>query len=154
MQTFLPYRDFYKCAECLDNKRLGKQRVEAFQILIALLKLDKDLKPTNKVSHWINHPAVKMWRGHERNLCNYTLIMCEEWVKRGFNSTMHEKISKLWTEKCYWMPQDSKDWMSEELCLSHQSNLIRKDPAYYILIFGPNVPSDLPYIWPNQKQIE
>ncbi len=26
MQTFLPYPDFTKSAQCLDNKRLGKQR--------------------------------------------------------------------------------------------------------------------------------
>lgn len=33
MQTFLPYPEFIKSAQCLDNKRLGKQRVEAKQIL-------------------------------------------------------------------------------------------------------------------------
>ena len=32
MQTFLPYADFKRSAESLDNKRLGKQRVEAMQI--------------------------------------------------------------------------------------------------------------------------
>jgi hypothetical protein len=33
LQTFLPYADFVKTAKCLDYRRLGKQRVEAFQIL-------------------------------------------------------------------------------------------------------------------------
>ena len=33
MQTFLPYPDFVKSAQCLDYRRLGKQRVEAKQIL-------------------------------------------------------------------------------------------------------------------------
>jgi len=33
MQTFLPYASFAKSAACLDNRRLGKQRVEAMQIL-------------------------------------------------------------------------------------------------------------------------
>ena len=36
MQTFLPYPDFQLSAECLDYKRLGKQRLEAFQLLVAL----------------------------------------------------------------------------------------------------------------------
>ena len=36
MQTFLPYPDFAKSAMCLDNKRLGKQRIECLQILKAL----------------------------------------------------------------------------------------------------------------------
>ena len=33
MQTFLPYSDFEQSLSCLDNKRLGKQRVESMQIL-------------------------------------------------------------------------------------------------------------------------
>lgn len=36
MQTFLPYKSFEQSAACLDNKRLGKQRVEVLQILKAL----------------------------------------------------------------------------------------------------------------------
>ena len=32
MQTFLPYPDFRESLESLDYKRLGKQRVEAWQI--------------------------------------------------------------------------------------------------------------------------
>lgn len=36
MQTFLPYKSFVKSAACLDMRRLGKQRVEAKQILMAL----------------------------------------------------------------------------------------------------------------------
>ena len=35
MQTFLPYPDFARSARCLDNRRLGKQRVESYQILRA-----------------------------------------------------------------------------------------------------------------------
>ena len=33
MQTFLPYKSFKKSAETLDYQRLGKQRVEAMQII-------------------------------------------------------------------------------------------------------------------------
>ena len=33
MQTFLPFPDFHESAACLDMRRLGKQRVEAMQIL-------------------------------------------------------------------------------------------------------------------------
>lgn len=29
MQTFLPYPDFKKSAQCLDYRRLGKQRVDS-----------------------------------------------------------------------------------------------------------------------------
>ena len=61
MQTFLPYKSFRKTALCLDNKRLGKQRVETLQILRALTGY------YNQSGAWLNHPAVKMWRGYEAN---------------------------------------------------------------------------------------
>lgn len=38
MQTFLPYPDFDKSAQSLDMMRLGKQRVETFQILQKLVE--------------------------------------------------------------------------------------------------------------------
>jgi hypothetical protein len=43
MQTFLPYSDITESMRVLDNKRLGKQRVETYQIISAItgrLKLD------------------------------------------------------------------------------------------------------------------
>ena len=38
MQTFLPYDSFEESASVLDWKRLGKQRVEAMQIVNAIEK--------------------------------------------------------------------------------------------------------------------
>jgi hypothetical protein len=35
VQTFLPYADFAESARVLDRARLGKQRVEALQVLRA-----------------------------------------------------------------------------------------------------------------------
>ena len=52
MQTFLPYADFKKSAQCLDYKRLGKQRVEAFQVY-------KIVSGQRTTGGWINHPIVK-----------------------------------------------------------------------------------------------
>ena len=56
MQTFLPYADFNKSAEVLDNRRLNKQILEGYQIL-------KVLGNPDPRAGWRNHPAVKMWRG-------------------------------------------------------------------------------------------
>jgi len=50
VNTFLPHADFVKSAESLDNKRLGKQRVEAWQILQAL---------RGNTKGWVNHPATR-----------------------------------------------------------------------------------------------
>lgn len=54
MQTFLPVANFCESAKYLDKARLGKQRVEAMQILSTLSGASRG---------WINHPAVRMWRG-------------------------------------------------------------------------------------------
>jgi len=104
MQTFLPYPDFKESASCLDNKRLGKQRVECLQILQTLQigpyqqwdfdtnkwipAIEKEFN-NRKFTHarktpWYNHPAVQMWKGYECTLTEYTLKICNEWKARGF----------------------------------------------------------------------
>ena len=151
MQTFLPYKSFLQSAKVLDYKRLGKQRVEALQILMALLKVDKDLNPADKESHWLNHPAVKMWKGYEPALSFYLLIMCEEWLRRGFNSEMHHKVRKLWVDKFASLDFVEPEWLTEDFCRAHQSNLMRKDAKYYGVHFGEDMPDNLEYIWPVGK---
>ena len=65
MQTFLPHPNIRKSLKSLDSRRLGKQRVEAHQILNILLN-------RTKTKGWRNHPAVKMWKGHV-NALNYNI---------------------------------------------------------------------------------
>lgn len=137
MQTFLPYADFAQSAEVLDYRRLGKQRVETWQILRAL---------AGDTKGWVNHPASKMWRGHEMALAQYGLVMCEEWKARGYNDTMTERFVEICgsTSEVFTMPA----WLGDEkFHTSHQSNLVRKDPIYYTPLF-PGVPPDLDYYWP------
>jgi hypothetical protein len=140
MQTFMPYTNYLDTARILDYRRLGKQRVEAKQILNAL---------DGKSKGWRNHPATKMWRGYEGSLALYGLTMCSVWKERGYQDSLtpffQERLNR---EKdnagTIWLP----DWVSNpDLQLSHQSNLIRKDPEYYRPIFGEDVPDDLPYLW-------
>ena len=90
MQTFLPYKSFTKSAKCLDNKRLGKQRVEAMQILNVLLSKDKK-------AGWHNHPAVLQWKGYEGTLFDYLLSCADEWeYKRRFkNEKIADYIQKM-----------------------------------------------------------
>jgi len=137
MQTFLPYPSFSESAKCLDNKRLGKQRVECKQIYLAL---------TVPEYGWKNHPAVKMWRGYETSLLEYTMDICEEWIGRGFKDTV-----LYWAESVYmgapaWSGFDPF-WLGDEAFhASHRSNLLRKDNHYQQ--FGWKESFLLPYIWP------
>jgi hypothetical protein len=136
MQTFLPYASYTASAEALDRQRLGKQRVEVLQLLRALT----GVKPG-----WVNHPAALMWRGHERSLGYYGLWICREWITRGYRDTCKMKILELQVGlPCTGAPP----WLGEPAFhRSHQSNLIRKMPEHYGPMW-PDVPPDLPYVWP------
>src|SRR3954464_7195922 len=74
MQTFLPHPDFRETALLLDRRRLGKQRVEALQVLRGL---------TVPGYGWRRHPAVRMWAGYEEALVGYGLEVCRAWCEGG-----------------------------------------------------------------------
>lgn len=141
MQTFLPYPSFAESARCLDNKRLGKQRVEAKQIYLAL---------TDASYGWQNHPAVRMWRGYHITLAAYGEAICAEWVWRGFNDSLRLFFINLVVEGDLSSGAGmSPPWLGDPTFhASHRSNLLRKDPVHYSR-FGWTEPPDLPYIWPD-----
>lgn len=132
VNTFLPYPDFVQSAKALDYKRLGKQRVEAWQILSAL---------RGQTQGWVNHPATKMWRGHEKLLCEYGIAICDEWISRGYKDTMRERFIAVHSE----LPDcELPFWFTNrQLFKSHKSNLKRKDPDHYDF----DVDADMPYLW-------
>ena len=133
MQTFLPYANFQKSAACLDNRRLGKQRVEAVQILNVL---------TGKRTGWKHHPAVLMWAGYEKALRQYLRAVILEWRRRGFKNSIRipREVALLPCEIPRWIG-------NRRFHSSHRSNLLRKDPQYYGKI-GWKVDLDLPRYWP------
>lgn len=137
MQTFMPYPDFRDSARCLDDRRLGKQRVEALQILNAL---------TNpEAKGWRNHPCTRMWRGHEIVLVHYGVAVCEEWIRRGFRDTVRDKLLAR-------LPglrgDEPPSWIGDErLHAAHRASLLRKDPDYYGR-HGWTEDAELPSYWP------
>ena len=132
MQTFLPYEDFRKSMEVLDWRRLGKQRVEAHQILNVLLD-------RTDTKGWRNHPITRMWGGYAEALQMYYNICLDEWIKRGYNNNMkHEDI----TNDIVF-----PDWLgNKKFHSSHRANLLRKDYDYYSQFkWEENI--DNPYAW-------
>lgn len=87
MQTFLPYPSFEETAAILDYRRLGKQRVEAFQIHNIITQPDY-------TGRWANHPAVKMWRGYENALKLYVNVMIVEWSAGATGTPCSTTISR------------------------------------------------------------
>lgn len=145
MNTFLPSPSFAESARILDNKRLGKQRVECKQILKALRG---EYAATGA---WVNHPATKMWRGYEWALCQYAMQMCYEWEDvRGFKDSLFGYFLTMFhspevQETAGLLPP----WLNDrpDLFASHRSNLLRKDPVYYGQ-FKWREDASLPYVWP------
>jgi hypothetical protein len=144
MQTFLPHRMFCQSAKMLDYRRLGKQRVEAKQILNAL-------DPEYNKKGWKSHPAVLMWKGYEEALKYYANCMIREWIDRGYNNTMelYEVDSKQ-----YELPP----WIgNKEFHKSHRINLLRKDTEFYSEKFPEEAKlstyeiEGYPYWWPTEQ---
>lgn len=136
MNTFLPLPSFEESARVLDSKRLGKQRIEASQILDVLL---------GDSNGWKNHSAVLMWDGFELALCAYRNAIVGEWVRR-------------WYENSYQMFElpdgfSLPEWFGDDrFHAAHRSNLIRKDPKWYGK-FGWKEGPDLPYVWPHRLAV-
>lgn len=137
MQTFLPYPDFLQSARCLDYKRLGKQRVEVKQLLLALGHAVGQHTPKNT---WANHPAARMWAAYPEALAYYGFCVCVAWRERGYNDSLLPQF-ELFEDPAMRLPS----WLGDPAFhRSHQSNLKRKDPEYYNF----DVPNNLEYIWP------
>lgn len=144
MQTFVPSRGFARSASQLDRQRLGKQRIETLQILDSLAN----------GTGYKNHPVNDMWRGYEDALVLYGLATVNEWrIER-------KMLDNTWGKLAWWMkelnvhedgtsaitppPWVGNIWVHR----SHRSNLIRKDPGFYLPIFGDATPKNMPYLWP------
>lgn len=144
MQTFLPYRDFARSAAVLDSPRLGKQRVETLQILRALELGDYG---------WVNHPAVRMWRGFTPAVVAYGLATIGEWRRRGFADSTEPLIAEFApgreTQAQLAVRAALPPWLGDgRLHLSHRSALVRKQPDTYRPLFG-DVDDSVEYWWPG-----
>lgn len=137
MQTFLPYPDFMASAKVLDDKRLGKQRVECLQILRCLAGL---------TDGWKNHPAVKMWRGNPSCLSVYGITVCKEWRGRGFKDTVLISLYNIHPDG----PPGSvfPSWLGNPAFhAAHRAALLAKDPEHYGQFRWTEEPK-IEYIWP------
>ena len=141
MQTFLPYSDIHESLRVLDDKRLGKQRVETFQIINAITGRPKlDGTP---YKGWLNHPCSVMWRNYVPMLKFYLNASIDEWVSRGFKNTMNKEIINEELIYPNW-------WGNEKFHDSHKSNLLKKYTEFYSK-YDWKVSSENPYIWMDKE---
>lgn len=134
MQTFVPYPDFAESASVLDNKRLNKQLLEGRQIY-------KILSSKQNKGAWVNHPAVRMWRGYDNALFEYLRVVKDECIYRNIQT---EKNWNALVEMYKWNWERGDNivmppwWGDERVHESHRNNLYVKDPEYYAEFVNDN----------------
>lgn len=118
MQIFLPYLTYDMCARVLDRQRLGKQRVECKQIMMAI---DGETKA------WANHPVVKMWKPYPQSLLRYAIAACDEWIARGYRDNLRKWFRARQKRELILSPE----WLTMHLASQYRGLLLYKDPEWY-----------------------
>ena len=118
---------------CLDSKRLGNQVWREGLTLLG--------------GGWPNHPASKMWRGHEYSLGEYLMAGIQALEERG---KYHDNIAfKIRALMYLFKDTGNPPWLGNaDFHASHRSNLLRKDPVFYSQ-YGWIEPTNMPYMWPK-----
>jgi hypothetical protein len=135
VNTFILSNDPKECATKLDPKRLGKQRVEAYQTINII-----ESNTTKK--GFSNHPLVLMWKDYCNGLKYYCNCMIEEWVKQGYKNTMKLYDNVSVKDLPWW-------YSNKQVQYSNMASLNRKDPSFYEFKY-PDEYNDHGYIWINK----
>lgn len=145
MQTFLPYQNIIKSVQCLDKRRICKQRIEATQILNIILN-------KTETKGWRKHPCVRQWIGFENCLIYYRNECIIEWTKRknkdGSFCKNNMPLWKISGDIIY------PDWFGyEEFHSCHRATLLYKDYEWYSQ-FGWTEEPKYEYWWPSKNSKE
>lgn len=167
MQTFITHAstDFTLTAQELDSKRLHKNALEAWQLMLANFQLAPD--GSQRVQRgWMNHPATIMWRGYGPVLLAYIEAMVTTWEARGYKSTVYEKASRTFEQALKLgrpMSEEYPPWMVDEawfeaLASSHRTALLVKNYSWYSQFNWPEdtgvAPLEYTYVWGTVKPTE
>jgi hypothetical protein len=147
MITFLPFESFQESANCLDVKRLGKQRLECVALLNTIV--------FNKAG-WRNHPAAIMWRKYPRALYEYSEFIFMEWQSRFYENSISLEQFK---EEVVKFPEERPHWLGDDTFhRSHRIALLCKKHEHYIKYFQEREAVDLlrlglpyHYVWPREE---
>lgn len=156
----------------LDYRRLGKQRVETRQIHNAIYGVrnyhdvwdelsgeeyrtlatqfsDYLKQHTGRRPGWATHAATMMWINNLEALGLYGDCSIREWVRRGYNNTMHlHMCADIDSVPSAILKVRMPHWLGdEEVHSSHRSNLLRKDPEFYAQFNWDDGP-EKEYVWP------
>jgi len=159
MQIFLPEKSFTESAKVLDQKRLVKQLLEGRQILTVLAG-------ESPSGAWRNHPAVKMFAGHEFTLMNYLAEIRKEMSNRGYKwQNNWDVIQDTYKRNFKGVTSKDPEWMQNGITLfkvntTHRGRLWQKDPIHYEQYYDDGqifmqyvcCPDKCTYYWATHKE--
>lgn len=117
MQTFMPLPNYYDSMKCLDIIRLGNQ---VWREGLTLIR-----------GKWKNHPACKMWKGHEYQLGLYLLEGIKVLAERR-NKYYVDVEAKILGEMNKFKDNGTPPWMgNERFHSSHRKALLYKNFEWY-----------------------
>lgn len=171
MQTFAPFSaSFEDSLRCLDDVRLGKQRVEAYQILRSVLGIE------TANAGWANHPARLAWVSNTAAIADYTVTACFLYVARGNKDTIMDKAVEVYRDVTGTSPPLERDtrynstrlyrnyeptmpwwWGNEDYHFRHRVALYVKDPNHYgslidVTSWPKHPPEVYQYLWPCEHR--
>ena len=134
MQVFRPYIDWRMSANVLDDRRLGKQRVEAKQVMMTILRRMGLIRDGKR--GWLNHPIALMYyndgKPYFRDLIGYFDVCVEEWKRRGMrNSISLSDIEHL----IHGVVSAEGHPLTHVHEIEYRRILILKDPKHYLRAF-------------------
>ncbi|MGB9703890.1 MAG: pyrimidine dimer DNA glycosylase/endonuclease V [Pyrobaculum sp.] len=136
MQIFRPYVDHRMSAAFLDDLRLGKQRVEAKQVIKVILRRLGLINDGRR--GWWNHPIVLMYfNGGEpyiEDLVKYFDAVVGEWVARGRRSSLGLGDLAPYLEKVWGASGTPITHIHE---VEYRRVLLLKDPCFYLKKLSP-----------------
>lgn len=135
MQVFRPYVDWARSAGVLDDRRLGRQRVETILVARTILRglgLIGDGK-----RGWLTHPIVQLYlnggRPYLPDLLKYFYALVDEWERRGYRNGMDAADVERAVKRvdCDWGTP-----ITHVHEVEYRRVLILKDPCHYLSKFS------------------
>lgn len=125
MQVFVPDPDFRTSVQALDARRLFKQLVEAYQLLLLLHGVPKPDGSARKA--WSSHPATVQWRPWPGALARYAQEALRECESRGIRTeAMRRNLEPFPLEG------PNPAWLGDDrIHCSHRARLLQKDFEHY-----------------------
>lgn len=133
--------------------------------LVISLRREKtqEKKKLMQLRGWVGHPAREIWRGHEKALAYYGLLICQEWESRGYKEETAPKIAAVaadfaWTGWPSWM-QDPEVHKQMKQSLRYKevvsnANLIaqKKAPVWWYRDQWPDIEPAYGYVWSEKSK--